>query len=61
VDTRRVIMWEGPGQYAPVVYRRERYDLVVFVYAFGQTGDTVNVISKAQAQRSLCVVDRTEE
>ena len=51
METRRVIQWEGPGYYSPVVYRRKRYDLVVFVLAFGQTGDTVNVLSRAQAAR----------
>lgn len=61
MDTRRVVQWEGPGQYAPVVYRRARYDLVVYVYAFWQTGDTVNVISREQAQRSLRIVDKTQE
>jgi hypothetical protein len=61
VDTRRVIIWEGPGYYSPVVYRRKRYDLVVFVWAFAQTGDTVNVISREQAQRSLRIVDKTQE
>lgn len=49
--TRYVIEWEGPGQYAPVVYRRQRYDLVVLVYAFAQTGDTVNLISLAQTAK----------
>lgn len=49
--TRYVVEWEGPGQYAPVVYRRQRYDLVVLVYAFGQTGDTVNIISTEAAAR----------
>ena len=61
METRRVIQWEGPGYYSPVVYRRKRYDLVVFVLAFGQTGDTVNVLSREQAQRSLRIVDKTQE
>jgi hypothetical protein len=33
----------------------------VFVWAFAQTGDTVNVISREQAQRSLRIVDKTQE
>lgn len=48
---RYIVEWEGPGQYAPVIYRRKRYDLVVLVLAFGQTGDTVNLISLAQTAK----------
>lgn len=51
--TRYIIEWEGPGQYAPVVYRRQRYDLVVLtlVFSAGVFGDTVRLISTAQAAR----------
>lgn len=49
--TRYVIEWEGPGQYAPVWYTRLGCTIVVLVYAFAQTGDTVNLISEAQAAK----------
>lgn len=50
--SRYIIEWEGPGQYAPVVYRRQRYDLVVLVLVFSVgLCDTVRLISEAQAAR----------
>lgn len=48
---RHIIEWEGPGQYAPVWYTRLGCTIVTWVIAFAQTGDTVNLISEAQAAK----------